>query len=37
MGEMKVPAIGWQDDITAIISDPEEEDKYVEIMEKKSK
>ena len=22
MGEMKVPAIGWQDDITAIINDP---------------
>ena len=37
MGEMKVPAIGWQDDITAIINDPEEEDKYIEIMEKSAK
>ena len=37
MGEMKVPAIGWQDDITAIIKDPEEEDKYIEIMEKSAK
>ena len=34
MGEMQVPAIGWEDDITAIIKDPEEQEKFIEIMTK---